>query len=1486
MASVIPVYRRCRKNFSKIKEVLEISNLIEIQKRSYDQFLQADVNPDKRDPFGLQGVFKTVFPIKDFYETASLEFVHYRLTEPKYDVEECLMRGMTFAAPIKVTIRLVVWDVNPETEARSIRAVKEQEVYFGEIPVMTDNGTFIINGTERVIVSQLHRSPGVFFDQDKVKPHSGGKVFYYSRIIPNRGSWIDFEFDQKDLLHVRIDRRRKIPVTVLLRALKYTGEELLDFFYHREKILLRKGKFSKEISRDVLVGQKATSDILDPETHKVVVKKHRRITDASYKKLELAKINTISVEEEDVLGKYLARDVVDPETGEVVAECNDEVTEEFLEEIKAKKIENFEILFIDNINVSSSLRDTLVMDRIGLSREEREQLPLADRGKSVREKESERALIDIYKRLRPGDPPTIETAVSLFYNLFFNPERYDLSKVGRMKLNHKIGLKGNPPRILVFTEKFKKEAQEAGATLVGGRDLVDRILEGWLDFDEALATPEMTDEIQRVSKILYPVGLMPSLKEGTITDDVRGKIQKIFEDEKITLRRRDILEVVKYLIKLKDGQGTIDDIDHLGNRRVRTVGELLENQYHIGLVRIERAIKERMSLQDIETLMPHDLINSKPLSAVIKEFFGSSQLSQFMDQTNPLSEITHKRRLSALGPGGLTRERAGFEVRDVHPTHYGRICPIETPEGPNIGLITSLSTYARVNDYGFIETPYREVVNGKVSSTIRYLFALDEEEEIDGKKPAIAQANAPLDREGRFTAPLVSARRGGEFVMVKPEEIKYMDVSPKQLVSVATSLVPFLENDDANRALMGSNMQRQAVPLLRTEAPLIGTGMEGIVARDSGVTLVAKRDGVVEDVDASRIVVRADEEGQSETDPGVDIYTLIKYKRSNQNTCINQRPIVHIGERVRKGEVIADGPATDMGELALGQNVLVAFMSWGGYNFEDSILVSEKLLGEDTYTSIHIEELECIARDTKLGKEEITRDIPNVGEEALKDLDESGIVRIGAEVRPGDILAGKVTPKGETQLSPEEKLLRAIFGEKAGDVRDTSLRVPHGIEGIVIDAKVFSRKGQDKDDRTKAIEDQEKARLLKNQADEIRIIMNSVRRKIGKYLVGKRASHRIADEKKGRVYLEAKDKIREEHLLTIPFDRLREIDVLEGKRILPEVHRFLSHAELQINVVKGVFEEKLGKLKRGDELAPGVIKTVKVYVAMKRKLSMGDKMSGRHGNKGIISRILPLEDMPYLEDGTPVDLILNPLGVPSRMNVGQILETHLGWAVKGLGWKIGEYIRKQFNPKLLRRKIREIYSSKEVTTYLEEASDDEVMALARKLGDGIFVSVPVFDGASEEEIRELLKKADLPVSGQTTLYDGRAGEPFHQKVTVGYMYILKLHHLVDDKIHARSIGPYSLVTQQPLGGKAQFGGQRLGEMEVWALEAYGAAHSLQEFLTVKSDDVAGRTRVYEAIVKGEHSLEPGLPESFNVLVKELQSLCLDTELIEEKVEEA
>ena len=946
-------------------------------------------------------------------------------------------------------------------------------------------------------------------------------------------------------------------------------------------------------------------------------------------------------------------------------------------------------------------------------------------------------------------------------------------------------------------------------------------------------------------------------------------------EEVTVLRREDVLEVVKYLVNLKDGRGMVDDIDHLGNRRVRTVGELLENQYHIGLIRIEKAIKERMSLQEVETLMPHDLINSKPLSAVIKEFFGSSQLSQFMDQTNPLSEITHKRRLSALGPGGLTRERAGFEVRDVHPTHYGRICPIETPEGPNIGLITSLSTYARVNDYGFIETPYRKVVNGKVTNEIRYLFALEEEEAI------IAQANAPVDRYGRFTAPLVSARKGGEFIMVRPEEVDYMDVSPKQLVSVATSLIPFLENDDANRALMGSNMQRQAVPLMRTDAPLIGTGMEAIVARDSGVTIIAKRDGVVEDVDASRIVIRSDYPSDGDNDTGVDIYNLIKYQRSNQNTCINQKPIVKRGQRVTRGDVIADGPATDGGELALGQNVLVAFMPWGGYNFEDSILISEKLLKEDAYTSIHIEELECVSRDTKLGKEEITRDIPNVGEEALKDLDESGIIRVGAEVQPGDILVGKVTPKGETQLSPEEKLLRAIFGEKAGDVRDTSLTVPHGIEGIVIDAKVFSRKGVDKDERSKVIEAQERGRILKNQADEIRIIRENIRKRVAEHLVGKKSANQLTDAKK-RVLLDEGQRITAEVLLQIPYERLAEVAVRGDQGVEMEVQEALRRGDDQIEAVKAIFDEKIAKLKRGDELPPGVIKQVKVYVAMKRKLAVGDKMSGRHGNKGIISRILPEEDMPFLEDGTPVDIVLNPLGVPSRMNVGQILETHLGWAAKGLGWKIQELLEKSQSTKNLRSRIKAIYSSKEIGEFIDTATEEEILEISRRLGKGIHMAVPVFDGASETEIKGLLQEAGLPVTGQMTVYDGRTGAPFDQKITVGYMYLLKLHHLVDDKIHARSIGPYSLVTQQPLGGKAQFGGQRLGEMEVWALEAYGAAHSLQEFLTVKSDDVAGRTRTYEAIVKGENIMEPGLPESFNVLVKELQSLCLDVELVEDK----
>src|SRR5512136_1226808 len=1371
--------KRVRKFFGHIKEVAEMPNLIEVQKASYDQFLMVEEPQGGRLDEGLQAVFRSVFPISDFSGTSMLEFVRYEFEQPKYDVDECRQRGMTYAAPLKVTLRLIVFDIDEETGARSVKDIKEQDVYMGDIPLMTMNGTFVVNGTERVIVSQMHRSPGVFFDHDKGKTHSSGKLLFAARVIPYRGSWLDIEFDAKDIVFARIDRRRKIPVTSLMFALGLDGEHILSTFYKR--IIYKRAKEGWRVPFDAnrFRGYTTMNDLIDADSGKVVLEAGKKLTVRAARQLQEKGLKALRLSDEELVGNYLAEDLVNPKTGEIYAEAGEEITEKSLKALNEHGYKELPILDIDHVNVGGYIRNTLHADK-NMTRED--------------------ALFDIYRVMRPGEPPTIDSAQNMFQSLFFDSERYDLSAVGRVKMNMRLELDA--------------------------------------------------------------------------------------PDTHRTLRKEDILAVIKTLVDLRDGKGEIDDIDHLGNRRVRSVGELMENQYRIGLLRMERAIKERMSSVDIDTVMPQDLINAKPAAAAVREFFGSSQLSQFMDQTNPLSEITHKRRLSALGPGGLTRERAGFEVRDVHPTHYGRICPIETPEGPNIGLITSLSTHARINEYGFIETPYREVVNGKVTNNIRYLFALDEEEEIDGQKPAIAQANVPLDREGRFTAPLISARRGGEFVMVRPEEIRYMDVSPKQLVSVATSLVPFLENDDANRALMGSNMQRQAVPLLRTDAPLIGTGMEAIVARDSGVTVVAKRNGVVEDVDASRIVIRADEDGQKQDDPGVDIYTLVKYKRSNQNTCINQRPIVRVGERVKKGEVIADGPATHMGELALGRNVLVGFMPWGGYNFEDSILISEKLLKEDTYTSIHIEELECVARDTKLGKEEITCDIPNAGEEALKDLDEAGIIRIGAEVNPGDILVGKVTPKGETQLSPEEKLLRAIFGEKAGDVRDTSLRVPHGIEGIVIDAKVFSRKGQEKDERTKAIEDQEKARLLKNQADEIRIIQNSTRRKIGKYLVGKKTAHKIADEKKSRVYLDAKEKIKEEHLFAVPFDRLKEIDVMEGKRVLPDVHRFLDHAELQVNVVKGVFGDKLAKLTRGDELAPGVIKTVKVYIAMKRKLSVGDKMFGRHGHKGIISRILPEEDMPYLEDGTPVDIILNPLGVPSRMNVGQILEAHLGWAAKGLGWQIDEYLKEHFNPKLLQRKIKEIYSSKEVNEYLEQATDDEIVELARKLGEGIFVSVPVFDGASEGEIKDLLKKAGLPTTGQTILYDGRTGEPFHQKVTVGYMYLLKLHHLVDDKIHARSIGPYSLVTQQPLGGKAQFGGQRLGEMEVWALEAYGAAHSLQEFLTVKSDDVAGRTRVYEAIVKGEHTLEPGLPESFNVLVKELQSLCLDTELIEEKAEEA
>jgi DNA-directed RNA polymerase subunit beta len=1349
MSSRVASNLRFRRNFGHIKKIIEIPNLIEIQKRSYD-------------------VFRSVFPIKDFNETSSLEFVGYALGEPKYSVDECHERGMTFAAPLKVTIQLVIWDVDQQTGARSIKNVKEQEVYFGEIPLMTENGTFMINGTERVIVSQLHRSPGVFFDHDKGKTHASGKLLFSARIIPYRGSWVDFEFDPRDILYVRIDRRRKFHATVLLRALGMTAEDLLNYYYKTDTVLLDSRRVAKAFKPDQLVGLKATRDIRG-DNNELIIKEGRKITKAAIKQMEAAGVTEIPITLEETIGRVAAHDVVDPKTGEVLIECNQEITTDRLDSLREHGISAIDVLFLDDQHIGPSLRSTLLLDNINTPEE---------------------AIIEIYRRLRPGDPPTIETATTFFNNLFFNGERYDLSRVGRLKLNHKLRLHA-------------------------------------------------------------------PLDQGT-------------------LRREDILEVVRYLIELKNGNGTIDDIDHLGNRRVRAVGELVENQYRIGLVRMERAIKERMSLQDIETLMPQELINYKPVSAVIKEFFGSSQLSQFMDQTNPLSEITHKRRLSALGPGGLTRERAGFEVRDVHPTHYGRVCPIETPEGPNIGLIASLSTYARVNEFGFVETPYREVENGRVSDRIKYLSALEEEDHV------IAQANAPIDAKGIFTADLVSARLGGEFSMVRPEQVEFMDVSPNQLVSVAASLIPFLENDDANRALMGSNMQRQAVPLLRTDAPLVGTGMERVVARDSGVTVLAKRSGVVESVDANRVVIKADKPSDSGRDPGIDIYNLTKYQRSNQSTCINQKPIVHEGDHIEAGEVIADGASTDMGELALGRNVLVAFMPWGGYNFEDSILISERVVKDDYFTSVHIEEFECVARDTKLGPEEITRDIPNVGEEALKDLDESGIIRIGAEVRPSDILVGKITPKGETQLSPEEKLLRAIFGEKAGEVRDTSLKVPPGVEGTVINARVFSRKGVSKDERSKAIEDEEVAKLKQDQQDEQRITRESTLKKVKKLLIGKETAARLTDDAR-KVLLPKGQRITADDLDQIPAAHWGEIKI-DDEKVEEEVSRIVEAMQEQLSLIRMAFQEKIERLKGGDELPPGVIKMVKVFVAIRRKLQVGDKIAGRHGNKGVLSRILPEEDMPYLEDGSPVDIVLNPLGVPSRMNVGQILETHLGWASRTLGVDIGTYFDGRVSAAELRSRMKDFYG-KEAADFIESLKEDDLAKLARKSLRGIHVASPVFDGAGEAEIFNWLKKASLPATGQARLRDGRSGEAFAQPVTVGIMYMLKLHHLVDDKIHARSTGPYSLVTQQPLGGKAQFGGQRLGEMEVWALEAYGAAFTLQEMLTVKSDDVAGRTRMYEAIVKGENVLEPGLPESFNVMMKELQSLALDVELLEEKTGE-
>jgi len=1361
MATSFTGRKRVRKNFGEIVEVVDMPNLIEVQKSSYDQFLQKDVPAAQRTNDGLQGVFKSVFPITDFANTASLEFVRYELEEPKYDVEECQQRDMTYAAPLRVTLRLIVFEVDEDTGARSVLDIKEQDVYMGDLPLMTDNGTFIINGTERVIVSQMHRSPGVFFDHDRGKTHSSGKFLFAARVIPYRGSWLDFEFDAKDIVYVRIDRRRKLPVTTFLYALGLTGEEILDYFYNKTLFVREAAGWRVAFDAERWRGAKPGYDLVNAENGEVVVEAGKKITPRLAKKLASDGLKEILLPVEEIYGRYAAEDLIDEKTGKIYIEAGDEITHDHLLALEAAGISDIRVLDIDHMTIGAYIRNTMRADKV---------------------RDHEHALAEIYRVMRPGEPPTKETAEALFHGLFFDPERYDLSAVGRVKLNMRLGL----------------------------------------DCD----------------------------------DSVR------------VLRKEDILAVVKTLVDLKDGRGEIDDIDHLGNRRVRSVGELMENQYRIGLLRMERAIRERMSSVDIDTVMPHDLINAKPAVAAVREFFGSSQLSQFMDQTNPLSEITHKRRLSALGPGGLTRERAGFEVRDVHTTHYGRICPIETPEGPNIGLINSLATYARVNKYGFIETPYRKVVDGKVTDEVHYLSAMEE------GKYVIAQANAPLDGEGRFVEELVTCRQAGEQHLAPRETIDYMDVSPKQVVSVAASLIPFLENDDANRALMGSNMQRQAVPLVKSEAPFVGTGMEKVVARDSGAAIVARRSGVVDQVDATRIVVRATEDVDAGAS-GVDIYRLKKFQRSNQNTCINQRPLVQVGDVVQKGDIIGDGTSTELGELALGRNVLVAFMPWNGYNFEDSILISERIVRDDVFTSIHIEEFEVMARDTKLGPEEITRDIPNVGEEGLRNLDEAGIVYIGAEVTPGDILVGKITPKGESPMTPEEKLLRAIFGEKASDVRDTSLRLPPGVSGTVVEVRVFNRHGVEKDERAIAIEREEIERLSKDREDEQSILERNIYGRLKPLLLGRKVASGPAGVKKN-------DTVTEETLETLSRGQWWQIAV-QDEQAMADIEALHKQFEDSKAALRKRFEEKIEKLQRGDELPPGVLKMVKVFVAVKRKLQPGDKMAGRHGNKGVISRIMPVEDMPYLDDGTPVDIVLNPLGVPSRMNVGQILETHLGWASRGLGVQIGDLLdasrAESEKAAELREKFKVIYGERQYNEEIAPLNDQEVIELAQNLKNGVPMATPVFDGAREADIVRMLELAGLDSSGQVDLFDGRTGEKFDRKVTVGYIYMLKLHHLVDDKIHARSIGPYSLVTQQPLGGKAQFGGQRFGEMEVWALQAYGAAYTLQEMLTVKSDDVAGRTKVYEAIVRGDDTFEAGIPESFNVLVKEMRSLALNVELI-------
>ncbi len=1377
MANSFLGQKRLRKYYGKIREVLEMPNLIEVQKSSYDLFLKSGDTLEPLDGEGIKGVFQSVFPIKDFNESAVLEFVKYDLEKPKYDVEECQQRDMTYAAPLKVTLRLIVFDTDEDTGAKSVKDIKEQDVFMGDMPLMTPNGTFVVNGTERVIVSQMHRSPGVFFDHDKGKSHSSGKLLFACRIIPYRGSWLDFEFDAKDVVYARIDRRRKLPVTTLLYALGFDQEGIMDAYYETVDYAFKKdGGWVTKFFPERVRGTRPLFDLVDSKTGKVIAEAGKKITPRAVKKLiDEGSVSNLLVPFDQILGKFVAKDIINEETGAIYVEAGDELTWELdkegeaiggsVKELLDAGITNIPVLDIDNVNVGAYMRNTMAADK-NMSRDT--------------------ALMDIYRVMRPGEPPTVDAAAGLFDTLFFDGDRYDLSAVGRVKMNMR------------------------------------------LDLDA--------------------------------------------EDTVRTLRREDIVSCIKALVDLRDGKGDIDDIDHLGNRRVRSVGELMENQYRVGLLRMERAIKERMSSVEIDTVMPQDLINAKPAAAAVREFFGSSQLSQFMDQTNPLSEVTHKRRLSALGPGGLTRERAGFEVRDVHATHYGRMCPIETPEGPNIGLINSLATFARVNKYGFIETPYRKVVDGKVTDDVQYMSATEE------MRHTVAQANAALDKDGKFQNDLVSTRQNGDYTLAQSDSVDLIDVSPKQLVSVAASLIPFLENDDANRALMGSNMQRQAVPLLKAEAPLVGTGIEEVVARDSGAAIVAKRGGIIDQVDAQRIVIRATEDLEL-GDAGVDIYRMRKFQRSNQNTCINQRPLVKVGDHITKGEVVADGPSTDIGELALGKNVVVAFMPWNGYNYEDSILISERIVRDDVFTSVHIEEFEVAARDTKLGPEEITRDIPNVGEEALRNLDEAGIVYIGAEVGPSDILVGKITPKGESPMTPEEKLLRAIFGEKASDVRDTSLRLPPGDYGTIVEVRVFNRHGVEKDERALQIEREEVERLARDRDDELTILDRNIYARLRSMMQGKDSVNGPKGTKGKLITQEILDDTPRSHWWQFAMKEETDAQTIEA------LH---EQYEAQKRTLDARFEDKVEKVRRGDDLPPGVMKMVKVFVAVKRKLQPGDKMAGRHGNKGVISKVVPMEDMPFLSDGTPVDFVLNPLGVPSRMNVGQILETHMGWAARGLGIQIdealGEY-RRSGDLTPVRDAMRIAYGDHVYAEGIEAMDEPSLIESAGNVINGVPIATPVFDGAKEADVNDALRRAGFSESGQSVLFDGRTGEQFARPVTVGIKYLLKLHHLVDDKIHARSTGPYSLVTQQPLGGKAQFGGQRFGEMEVWALEAYGAAYTLQEMLTVKSDDVAGRTKVYESIVKGEDNFEAGIPESFNVLVKEVRGLGLNMELLDAEVDE-